>query len=90
MSIPRSEVRQEMEEVRLDHQAFVQAKDAIQSRVLQLESDRDRYDRFVRWPGTQAALNVLTMCIVRCEGLLEDYQTHLDQAPLKLVQDTEK
>jgi hypothetical protein len=89
MNVSRASVLEEMEEVRKDHLAFARAKDSIQERMLQLENNKDRHERFVRWPGTQAALNVLIMCIVRCEGLLEDYQTHLDQAHLRLVQDKE-
>jgi len=88
MNATRAEVLKEMGEVRKDHTAFARAKDSIQERMLQLEHNKDRYEKFVRWPGTQATLNVLIMCIVRCEGLLEDYQEHLDRIHLQLVQNS--
>ena len=44
-------------------------------------------EEFADWPGTKATLNVLVMCRVRCEGLLDDLRDHLDKMPpaLELV-----
>jgi len=73
-----SEILNEIAQVSKDLAAFKQAYDAIAGRIAELESNVERHDTFVTWAGTQAALNVLVMCIVRCEGLLEDYRCHVE------------
>ena len=73
----RQEIVEEMWHVQRDLEAFKKSRDAINARILELEDDY-RLDRFVTWAGTQAAMNVLIMCIVRCEGLIEDYKKNLE------------
>jgi hypothetical protein len=77
----RADVIREMEEVRKDLAVFMEAKDRLQRRALELESWPERKEVFTSWSGTQAFYNVSIMCIVRCEGLLTDYQQLLDSTP---------
>lgn len=76
MGITEKDVRVEMSEVHKDLVAFKRAYDAINQRIFDLEGS-PRYEKFLHWAGTQAVMNVLRMCIVRCEGLLEDYSKAL-------------
>lgn len=73
----RDDVIEEMREVEKDRLAFVSARDSIQRRVNDMDGARQQ--TFIHWAGTQAIMNVLIMCVVRCEGLIKDYQALLEQ-----------
>jgi hypothetical protein len=77
--VTREELLEEIVETRKDLEAFVGARDAIQRRLIELEDNPPRQKLLVDWAATQAVLNVLILATTRCEGLLEDYQTNLDQ-----------
>lgn len=71
------EIKEEIYNIRLDLDAFVSAKAAIQRRILDLEDDPIRHARLVGWAGTQAVLNTLILCEVRCRGLIDDLQDNI-------------
>lgn len=74
----RNEIIAEMREVQKDLDAFNAARDAINNRYNELEGT-ERQEKFGVWAGTQALLQVLVMVRARCEGLLDDYRTHLEK-----------
>ena len=74
------ELKVEIENARRDHQAFSKAMDAIRQRLFELEGDPQRRERFITWAGTQAAMNVLIMCEVRCRGMIEDLQGNIEKS----------
>ena len=75
----REELIDEIRETRKDLSAFIEARDALQRRVLELDGNPQRQRFFSEWAAVQALMNVLIMATTRCEGLLEDYQKNLDQ-----------
>ena len=85
MAASREEIVREMDEVRADLRTFTEARDAFQRRSAELEGDPGRQDRFVSWAVTQIVLNGLLLGVVKCDGLLEDYQRALDQLELAPV-----
>ena len=90
--VTRDELIDEIQETRRDLSAFVEARDALQRRVLELDGNPRRQRFFTEWAATQALMNVLIMATTRCEGLLEDYQKNLDQMEtprvVRLVRET--
>ena len=88
----RAELIDEIRETRRDLSAFVEARDALQRRILELDGNPSRQRFFSEWAATQALMNVLIMATTRCEGLLEDYQKNLDQmetpSVVRLVRET--
>lgn len=85
MTLNRDQILLEMEAVRADLRAFVEARDVFQRRSAELDNEPDRQERFVGWAVTQIVLNGLLLGVVKCEGLLEDYQRALDQCELAPV-----
>jgi hypothetical protein len=89
MSLTRVDVLREIAETERDLLAFKKAYDEINRRVLErrelASQDTDDSLSFVEWPGTIAVQNVLIMCIVRLEGILEDYRKNLEALPHGLV-----
>ena len=79
MTVSKEFILRELEDVQKDLHAFKEARDAIQRRSVELESEPERQDKFVGWAVTQIVLNGLLLGIVKCEGLLDDYQTALDR-----------
>ena len=80
MSSPtRDEILDELEEVHRDFRAFVVARDTVQARISEMDHLTERRKMFVDWPATQVVLNGLIIAIVRCEGLIEEYQRVLEQ-----------
>ena len=75
----RTELIDEIAETRRDLEAFLEARDALQRRVSELDSKPQRQRFFTEWAATQALMNVLIMATARCEGLLEDYRHNLDR-----------
>lgn len=73
------ELLREANEVELDLAAFRRAYRAIHDRLEERRSSDQTH--FAEWPGTVASLNVLIMCMTRCEGLLEDFRSNLGQLP---------
>lgn len=88
----RDELVDEIRETRKDLRAFMEARDAVQRRVLELDINPQRQKFFVSWAATQALMNVLILATTRCEGLLEDYQENLDRMEtpnvVRLVRET--
>lgn len=70
------EVLGEILEVQRDRAAFIQARDAVQQRLNELETNgrAERFQIFLNWAGTQVVMNALILCIIRCDGLIEDYE----------------
>jgi hypothetical protein len=77
--VTREELIEEIRETHKDLSAFVEARDAIQRRILELDVNPQRQRFFSEWAAVQAVMNVLIMATTRCEGLLGDYQKNLDQ-----------
>lgn len=73
----RDDIIDEIRETRRDLSAFVEARDAIQRRIAELDGNPKRQEFFLSWAATQALMNVLILATTRCEGLLEDYQRNL-------------
>ena len=85
----REEIIQQLRHTERDLHAFKQAYDAIQRRVNELESDPKQKEFFLTWAATQATMNVLVMAITRCEGLIEDYKSNVEPAPvLQIARET--
>ena len=76
-----SEIREEIRETTQDLKSFESARQAIQARISELDG-MARQASFVEWAATQVILNGLIMAIVRCEGLIEDYQRMLESKEL--------
>lgn len=76
--VNRDDIEREIEEIRKDLFAFVTMRDCIQRRLLELEGS-PRYEVFKSWAALQVVVNGLVICTARCEGLIEDYQAHLDR-----------
>lgn len=83
------EIRMLIAETYKDLEVFSTAKHLIVNRINDLEPDSQGYERFTRWAGTQAALNVLIMCEVRCRGLIEDLSNNVKKGAdvIHLVED---
>lgn len=75
----RDGVIDEMRELRADLLAFQQARYTLHARLLEMESNPERHAMMTDWPAFNVVDNGLIMAIVRCYGLLEDYQKMLDQ-----------
>ena len=75
----RDEIIDEMRAVDDDLLAFRNAQDILRARVQTLESTPERQALLVDWPVFKVLENGLIIAVVRCEGLLEDYQKLLDQ-----------
>ena len=78
----RDEIITEVREIQADLLAFRQARDVLLARLREIESNPERYSMMTDWPAFKVVDNGLIMAIVRCEGLLEDYQTLLDKEEL--------
>jgi len=75
----RKEITEELWHVRRDLRTFNKAQDAIQERLQELDNNPTRRDKFLYWAATQALMNILVLCRVRCEGLIEDYEAELEK-----------
>lgn len=72
----------EVQETEKDLLTFKQARDCLHTRLRELEHDPQRQAMMADWPAFRVIDNGLIMAIVRCEGLIEDYRTLLDQEEL--------
>lgn len=80
MSRPtRNEILDELQEVQRDLRMFTVVRDTVQARISEMDHLPERRKMFVDWPVTQVVLNGLIIAIVRCEGLIEEYQKVLEQ-----------
>ena len=79
MEVPvtRDEVIKELQEVEKDLLAFKKSRDCLTLRLFEMEGQPERLAMMVDWPGYKVVENGLIMAIVRCEGLIEDYQKML-------------
>ncbi len=75
----RDSIIDEMQEIQADLSAFQQARDVIHARLREMEGNPERHTMMIDWPAFSVVDNGLIMAVVRCEGLLEDYQKLLDQ-----------
>lgn len=73
----RDEIIQELAEVRKDLRAYSEARDILHRRSMDQEGT-PRHEFFTEWAGFQATMNVFIMCIIRCQGLVEDYTKMLE------------
>lgn len=71
-------IENEIQEISKDLAAFKAARNCIQGRIIELEGT-PRHEAFVNWAALQIVVNGLIICTARCEGLIEDYQAHLDR-----------
>lgn len=75
----RDAIIDEMHAIQRDLVAFQQARTVLQVRLLELEATPERQAQMADWPVFKIVDNGLIVAVVRCEGLLEDYQKLLDQ-----------
>ena len=76
----RDQLLREARHVEKDLIAFREARDVLGRRMGEMEADDPkRLEEFEQWACTQVVMNAFILAIVRCEGLLEDYQQQLDQ-----------
>jgi hypothetical protein len=80
--VTRDAVIDELREVEKDLFAFRASRDVVQARLREMEGWPERHAMMSDWPAFIVVDNSLIMAIVRCEGLLEDYQKLLDQEEL--------
>lgn len=84
----RTSLTKEAREVQRDLIAFKESRDVLGQRMGAM--DETRLEEFERWACTQVLMNAFVLAIVRCEGLLEDYQKMIDELPgLELVREDE-
>jgi hypothetical protein len=82
----RDDIIQELREVHRDLDAFVQARQLLEARVQEMDQS-PRQEMFVKWAAMQVIMNALIIGIVRCEGLVSDYNKVLEsmEAPDNIV-----
>jgi hypothetical protein len=83
--VTKDQILKELEETRRDLQAFKEAYDVFQRRFIDLDQDPERKERLNGWAVVQIIMNGLILGIVKCEGLIEDYQKALEQQDLAPV-----
>jgi len=85
----RDEIITEILEVEKDLKAIEESRDAIQRRIAQMSAERK--ESFLNWAVMQILLNGFVVAMVRCEGLIEDYNKVLQnieaQNVLQLVRE---
>lgn len=74
----RDEVIVEIRETKKDLEALIRSRDTLHSRLLEQEGTT-RYEESYRWPLMQVLINTYIAAITRCEGLIEDYKSLLQQ-----------
>lgn len=92
MKMTREELRAEIEEKRLDLDAFSKARDIIRARVVEVGDSKNSLTPLPNWSGTDAVLGSLDLSIHAMERTLEELRGWLkrvdDEGPkLKLVTD---
>lgn len=78
----RDGIIEEVREIKADLLAFQQARGVLHARLREMDNAPERQSMMTDWPAFIVVDNGLIMAIVRCEGLLEDYQRLLDQEEL--------
>jgi hypothetical protein len=87
MNLDYSELKAEIDEKTLDLHAFVQARDIIRARVLDVKDSPSPLTPLPNWSGTDAVLGSLDLAIHSMERTLEELSVMLNRArpPLQLV-----
>jgi hypothetical protein len=87
MNLDYQELKAEIEEKSLDLNAFVQARDIIRARVLEVKDSPSPLTPLPNWSGTDAVLGSLDLAIHSMERTLVELSAMLDKArpPLQLV-----
>jgi hypothetical protein len=94
MKMTREELKAEIEEKKLDLDAFLRARDIIRARVIEVGDSDCRLTPLPNWSGTDAVLGSLDLSIHAMERTLEELRSWLknieDEGPkLKLVTNEE-
>ena len=91
MNLDYSELKAELEEKTLDLKAFVQARDIVRARVLEVRDSQSPLTPLPNWSGTDAVLGSLDLAIHSMERTLEELSVMLDNArpALQLVKTEE-
>lgn len=91
MNLDYSELKAELEEKTLDLKAFVQARETIRARVLEVRDSQSPLTPLPNWSGTDAVLGSLDLAIHSMERTLEELSVMLDNArpALQLVKTEE-
>jgi hypothetical protein len=72
----KQEIENLLAETSRDLEAFSRAQGCIEQRIVE-RRQAGTVEDFSDWAGTKAAVNVLIMVRVRCEGLMDDLENHL-------------
>lgn len=78
----RDGIIEEMRELKADLLAFQQARGVLHARLREMDNAPERQAMMTDWPAFKVIDNGFIMAVVRCEGLLEDYQKLLEQEEL--------
>lgn len=91
MNLDYTELKAEIEEKSLDLNAFVQARDIIRARVLEVRDSQSPLTPLPNWSGTDAVLGSLDLAIHSMERTLVELSAMLDNArpTLQLVKTEE-
>lgn len=91
MKLDYTELKAEIEEKSLDLKAFVQARDIIRARVVEVRDSQSPLTPLPNWSGTDAVLGSLDLAIHSMERTLEELSVMLDRArpTLQLVKTEE-
>lgn len=94
MNLTLQELEAEVEEKSLDLQAFMQARDIIRKRVLEVSDSASQLTPLPQWSGTDAVLGSLDLSIHAIERTLEELQQELlkrdvEEPKLRLVKEGE-
>ena len=89
MNLNASDLKAEIEEKSLDLNAFVQARDIIRARVLEVKDSTSPLTPLPNWSGTDAVLGSLDLAIHSMERTLVELTIMLDNArpALQLVKE---
>jgi hypothetical protein len=94
MKMTREDLKAEIEEKKLDLDAFLRARDIIRARVIEVADSGCKLTPLPNWSGTDAVLGSLDLSIHAMERTIEELQRWLkaveDEGPkLKLVTNEE-
>lgn len=77
-----------------DYRVLCDVSDRLTQHLNELESDKEHYDNFVKWSGTQILMHALVMCRTKTLGIIEDLKGNLtaegEVIPLRLVENSDE
>lgn len=78
-------LKKEISEKRLDLAAFMEAREIVRRRVLEVKDSQSPLTPLPNWSGTDAVLGSLDLAIHAMEHTLEDLNRLLEEAPNRLT-----